>query len=355
MAQFAPRHSDLELLLIVRDVARVVCPEQPERTRQAAYDEARSGAGHSGTPRAYRVAKQLQCSWSQVLKLAFSEERPERTIAVRASHHGSMRMGFVLTKAEADRALNLISTRLGTKSLSIQQYDEERELIAKQNENAWLHKSGGFGATWIPSSQELTAQAGTWNKALTQAGLEVAPQPRGRAYPSTRAIRDFIEDYGFVPPLYVLLDYQAKRNLSTQRIYPYLAWLTEIEKEWRAESRWFPSLLPVRHMPSSWKTYPITTPEDGYSQRLIYNLTLEDCERDMIRALDLAGSRTLTQRLYRRLATPNHLMGAATMARVLERTNGLSWSAYRSQLMLQRAKHNRAKSASVERVNGPCA
>jgi hypothetical protein len=66
----APRHTPLELLAIVREVAAVAAPVQPMKTTQAAWDSSRADAGHPDAPRARSICDRLGVPWPRLLAIA---------------------------------------------------------------------------------------------------------------------------------------------------------------------------------------------------------------------------------------------------------------------------------------------
>lgn len=341
MSRFTRRFSDQELLAIVRRVSSSASPEKPEAITQRAYDAARVTAGEEGTPRADRIAAQLESSWSEVLRLALRVDNPEQILGARSAP----RTRGKLTEAEVIHYLKRVSESLGVESLSEHDYAAERQRIINRDSARWLH--GGAQAELVPTAATIIAVVGSWDRATRLAGLQPAKSGKLPTYPLESALDDFIADYGWVPRHQHLLAYQARRNLSTPN--PPQRWEVWIRRQLRSGPA--SQRKPRRRLkrgekpPAGWEEQEITPAPKGYLTLRRSSrdpITVSECEQSLERALELAEGERLTQRLYIRLAKENGLASLSSIQDALAREGSdLTWGKLRDRVISERSRRRR--------------
>lgn len=339
VSRFDVKHSDQELLAIVRAVTESVDPVSPEKITQASYDAARARAEVADTPRAYRIAKRLKCSWKEVLRLAHTAKNSDQIMGARSPD----RVRKVLTKAEITHYLQRIAKDLDTAVIGVRDYDSRREELIQADNRRYTHRAGL--EELMPSSQTIIKTAGTWEQALTWAGLKAREPARDPAYPAEQALDDFIADHGFAPTRKMLLEYQKRRGVATT-VFP------KPFRDWREQqltggiANRHGKVKEITHpaqAPENWDETDLTPVPPGYLRLQPTKFTLEMCERDLRKALDLAGARRLTQDLYQRLAKTHGLAAMATIQYV-GRAQGLTWGEIRDKVIATRAQRPRHQS-----------
>lgn len=333
MSRFDVKHSDQELLAVVRTVTRHVSPDDPETVTQAAYDSARTPAGYADTPRAYRIAKRLSSTWEQVLHLAHAAGNPDHIVGARAR----TRVRNVLTKAEITHYLQKAAAAIGTKELGTRDYENHRDKVVAADNRRYRHRQGLEDL--MPTAQMIVAFAGSWENALAWAGLQAKVGAKDPFYPAENALDDFIADYGFAPTQKMLLAYQRKRGLVTSQMPKgYRAWRdNELTRGIASRHGKVAVITHVAQAPDGWdRTTPSPAP-DGYLKLKLDRYTLDDCERDIETALDLAKGRRLTQDLYQRLAK-THGLAAMSTVQAVGNHRGLTWAQIRDRVIARRAR-----------------
>ncbi len=343
MSRFARRFSDQELLAIVADVARSASPQDPSTTTQAAYDQARDAAGHKDTPRAYRIAERLGCSWQEVLRLSLSSADSDKILGRRQGKRQYKQAP--LTKAIIASSLQRVAKQRRRRKLKQNDYDQVREEILRQDNDRWRH--GGQQQELMPSSAAIVQTTGSWNKAVEIAGLEPAEREPTPTYPLEDAFDDFIEDFGVAPNRPGLNAYQHRRGLATSsgRERNYTDWAAEQLRTGKA-SRHQGVAPPTQRTrsPRDLQTRPIKPAPDGY---LVFRprknqATVDDCKRSIAEALGLADGERLTQDLYQRLSKEHGLYALATIQVIAKRQDPpLTWGQLRDQVIAERARQTR--------------
>lgn len=344
MNRFAPMFSDQELLVTVRDVARHAAPDDPLAVTQNAYDKAREPAGYEGTPKAQRIASRWRRSWKDCVALALDPGDGARAIA--ASKGSGLRK--VMTQAEVTTAVTLVAERLGVAELSIRDYDTERDRLVREDADRWRSGAGLGGV--LPTAESIVSYAGTWEQALEPAGLKAARRANLPAYPTERALFDFIADHGFAPPRRTLLEYQSRRRLATQfRGGAWVPWVTEQLARGPAATRDAPVIGAARDVPATWRDEPDTPPPPGYAPKRPVRVEMADCERDMLRALQYTEGQNLTEHLYQMVSPGLGLIGYSSMARTVKRERDITWGTFRDEMVAQRAKQARRQKRRARR------
>lgn len=106
----APRHTPLELLALVREVAALAAQAGPEKATQAAWDSSRADAGHSDAPRARSICDRLGVSWPRLLRITHGNpDNALRALGNLAADKG--RKGHTLPRVAV--ALRQAALRLG--------------------------------------------------------------------------------------------------------------------------------------------------------------------------------------------------------------------------------------------------
>lgn len=333
MSRFDVKHSDQELLAVVRAVTRHISPDDPETVSQAAYDSGRAAAGYAGTPRAYRIAKRLSSTWEQVLHLAHIAGNPDHIVGARAR----TRVRNVLTKAEITHYLQTAAAAVGTTELGTRDYENHRDTVVEADNRRYRHRQGL--EELMPTAQMIVSFAGTWENALAWAGLQAKVGAKDPFYPAENALDDFIADHGFAPTLKMLLAYQRKRGLVTTRIpNGYRAWRdNELAHGLASRHAKVTAITHVAQAPDGWDRVTASPAPDGYLKLKPDRYTLDDCERDIETALDLVKGRRLTQDLYQRLAK-THDLAAMSSIQKIGKPHGLTWGQIRDRVIARRAR-----------------
>lgn len=159
----------LVLLDLVRGVAETSGSLDPQAVSQRAWDAARDGVGETALP-ARRIAALLCLPWAKVLALAFMDE-PGRSIAL--GHALGEEEQDWLTPEYADFVLRLVARRLGKRTVSPREYMRERRSLLASDGAHWLHGRRLI----LPNVEQLRLATGSWDAALTAAGLEDSHSP----------------------------------------------------------------------------------------------------------------------------------------------------------------------------------
>ena len=332
--RFAPGRSDQELLAIVRQVARAIEADEPLGISQSTYDKARSEAGLSQSPKAFRIARRLKLSWPEVLKVALESKNPGQELSAKSK----LRVRDDLTKAEVVHYLKLVAKHLGVDELSRGDYDEGRIELVRAD--ARKHSAGQ--GVLIPTGQMIVSTAKTWENALAWAGLHLSKKSSRTMYPAEKAIDDFIEDFGFLPSLRQLNRYQTIRGLATSGIPTgshFVAWRNEQMASGLA-SRHGDLPEPRGGRRTDLDPAKISPAPAGYSKRGGEPATIERARRDIGIALDLTGG-NLTQRDYVHLVPRHGLLSLNGVQAAGKRAGGLTWGQIRDQVIEERSKGGR--------------
>lgn len=171
MPPFQPKHSDLELLEIVRAVSVVADPDSPATVSQTTWDESRAKAGHPDAPLARTIsADRFGVPWPRVLRIAHGNlDDALRALGNAAADKG--RKGVTLPRIAT--ALRQVATRLDKPGINRREYKDGRESII-------LTSRGPARTAARRSLPELTQvetvlkqNEMSWEAGLVFAGLEV--------------------------------------------------------------------------------------------------------------------------------------------------------------------------------------
>ena len=165
--------NDLALLDAVYEVAAVANPADPLRTSQRAFDDTRTRSlFHPGLPRAKRIAERLGMPWRDVLTVAHAhDDERGRLLAAKTGRERPVKW---VTPENAASSLAIIARRLNTNSLTQGQYRREREQMLADDAKRWIHGR----QLRVPSAAQVVDAVGSWDAALSAAGLQPAPTRR---------------------------------------------------------------------------------------------------------------------------------------------------------------------------------
>ena len=354
VSRFAQKFTDQELVQIVSAVATHVRPDDPSSVTQVAYDAGRAPAGFEDSPRAYRIAKRFGCSWKEALRLSVLAPNPEQVLGIRSYD----RVRNVLTKDEVAHYIQVVAKMLKTDRLSIKEYDESRERLTEDDKRRYLHKQGLSNI--MPTSQTIVSQAGSWDEALSWAGLRPRMKESVPPYPCERALDDFIADYGWAPTRGIFAAYQKRRGVRTTAIEPdFRTWrANELDHGLASRHGKVRRLNYTWQAPADWNAKEPTPVPDGYLRLLSKEIDIEFCRADFDKALDFADGQKLTQDLYQRLATTHGLAKVSSIQKVGKQNGGLSWGDLRDEAVARRSRKPReqgrvaGQSAGLRRESG---
>jgi hypothetical protein len=168
-----PRNN-LTLLDAVAEVAGLANPTSPRTVSQRAFDEARlRSLFYPGLPRAKNIAKRLKMTWPDVLTVAhaWGDERG-RLYAAKTREPAAK----WVTPENAASALAVVAKRLNADSLTKGEYRREREKMLANDAKRWMHG----GQLRMPSEKQVVGVHGSWDAALSAAGLQSTTQREGK-------------------------------------------------------------------------------------------------------------------------------------------------------------------------------
>jgi hypothetical protein len=158
--------TDRTLLDAVEEVASIADPTSPRTVSQRAFDEARSQSFlYPGLPRAKRIAERLGLKWAEVLEVAYSHGDKQNSLLY---HKRKGSQAKWVTPENAAAALAVAARRLNKDSLTADEYRREREKMLAADAKRWMHG----GQLRLPTEQQVSSVAGSWEKALRAAGLK---------------------------------------------------------------------------------------------------------------------------------------------------------------------------------------
>ncbi|HUN79782.1 MAG TPA: hypothetical protein VMU32_12720 [Solirubrobacteraceae bacterium] len=209
--------NDLALLDAVYEVAAIANPTDPLRTSQRAFDDARARSlFHPDLPRAKRIAERLGMPWRDVLTVArVHDDERGRLLAAKT---GRTRPAKWVTPENAASALAIIARRLNTNSLTQGQYRRERENMLADDAKRWMHGR----QLRVPSAAQIVDALGSWDAALSAAGLQATPAdrkhgPRWTQGTCVEAVARYLTQAGKHPTSGDYADWAAKhRNAPSQ-------------------------------------------------------------------------------------------------------------------------------------------
>lgn len=290
----------LMLLQGVHEVSLLADPSAPTEVSQRAFDAARAGSAFPDLPPARNIARLLGVGWGEVLGLAHEPEE------VRAHRLGRKRPSAELVWLDDGYvafALRAVALRLGTRSLSLAQYDAERQRMLAADRVRWLHGR----ALSLPNGDQVITRVGSWPKALRLAGLERSPAGKGQQGPPVPTLVDLLErfhaHYKAEPRRAELLAFAAGNGIQHPRVSR--AGHAEGLAAWRAKRA--AEGLPAPAPPAPMSERPDHSRDVGAARpgelRRAKRRSAEDCIAWMRRYLEglPAGARS-TQRSYREWA-----------------------------------------------------
>jgi hypothetical protein len=155
----------LALLQVVREVAEQADADEPENVSTRAWDDARARTNdHADAPAARRICEFVGLPWPKVRELAFMPPRGRR---IGLGHALNEKEGGWLTPEYSDFVLRLIARRLRRDTLTPGQYRRERTAMLRAHGSRTTHG----GQLRLPTEEQVSAVAGSWDQALTHAGL----------------------------------------------------------------------------------------------------------------------------------------------------------------------------------------
>ena len=222
----ASEFEPLALLQIVRQVAESSDGDDPRQMSTRAWDLARVRSERFlDAPAARRVCEHLRLPWERVRELAFM-----------AGHGQRVALGHALGDAESDSftgeycsfALKLIARRQGVRTLTPGQYRAGGHAFARDGRGRRIP---------LPSAEQIERIAGSWDKALCEAGL--APrhgvggqQARVGPVPIVEVLDRCYEHHGTEPTLLELVLFAKANRIPfprKERGRPYSSYV----KEWK--------------------------------------------------------------------------------------------------------------------------
>jgi hypothetical protein len=293
-----------EFLIIegVRQVSEVASPGAPVHAPQRAFDEARALSSFPDLPSARNIARSLGVSWAEVLALAHEPTSVQSQRLGRKT--GARKNEDYLSAEHVAFVLRLVARRLGVTTLSLSEYSTERAVMLRDDRSRFLHG----GQLILPNEEQIRTFAGSWEKALAAADLEVSRGRRGealrqrrmRAPPLTDLMERFYAHYGVQPVCIDLvvfargngIPYPSMRNPSFNQA------LAEWKKRRREQG------LPVPSAPPPPSERPDYTRDVGAAlpgeRRRGKRHEIETCIAWMCRYLDELPARSrATRRSYR--------------------------------------------------------
>ena len=172
------------LLDLVGELVRIVDQHDPQSVSQRRFnDEAGKHERFSILPRAQSICRILRQSWHGVVELSLldSAERV-KTLAMRLRAEEAS----WLTHEQGEFAIRLICRRLGgIVAVSRSEYRRERERLIGS-----AGRGGAELAEVLPTENQILALFGSWNDALTSAGVALPPgsTPERRIFRGTSVI-----------------------------------------------------------------------------------------------------------------------------------------------------------------------
>lgn len=344
--RFGRRFDNLTLCEIVRAVCAYVAATtvpmiEPTQTTQAAYDAARAPAGYAGTPRAYRIVEQLGLPWTRLVAAAFSSDASLRQQLIAAARSERR----ILTLAEVADALQLVSRRLGVKTLRREQYAEQQQTLAAEQARHWLH---GQYVTRLPTLEQIDWTFG-WAAALKAAELETPPTTSERGLPHAEAVEMFLKDLGYLPgSIHVLWAYGKAKGIAIadhnaeggHSIAPALA---TVRKQWQQLGRWVPPRPARGPERPPWNVQPID--DARLVQRKNRSWSIDDCRASLLTALRELKSADLKQRQYRAHAKGRRDLVPPSRITAIASQHGTTFSKLRQEAIRIRLQEQLAEAA----------
>jgi len=208
--------------------------EAAQALTQRRFDAARlRHAEFTNLPPARRICERLGVSWAVVLRLAAmsSAARPIGYMhAVNRRDQEWLTLDYVLF------TLRLVAARVGRRTLSPAVYGAERLRMLAEDRGRWMHG----GQLRLPSEHQVVAVAGSWDRALADAGLAArlkVGQKRRTAVPTIADILDrCYEAHGAQPTQRESELFARANGVPYPRREPGRPWSSYL-REWKRERR----------------------------------------------------------------------------------------------------------------------
>lgn len=189
----------LQLLRGVRELSLLVDTAAPEAVSQRAFDAERERRPKpAALPPARRITEQLRLSWRDVLTIAHEPE--ERHAQLLGAKTRTTPADWI-TAEHVRTALQLVAARLDVDSLTAREYRVERAQLLAADRARWRY------GRWLllPDDEQIIGTAGSWDAALSDAGLKTTAQRRPAREQSASKLADlmerFYDHYGVQPSL----------------------------------------------------------------------------------------------------------------------------------------------------------
>jgi len=207
-----PTHTPLQLLDLVREVARVATPDPKGHVTQSAWNTARDGASASASeaPSAHAICQRLGVSWTRVLAIAHGPAGDAlRQLRVDASDRG--RKGW--TRDDARYALRRASLRLERKELTRSDYQHAREQMISCAPRGAARRIAERSMPTLNQLEEVLAKDHVnWQAALAEADLAAPPPQARRGLNAPDAVALFARHTGKLPASARQLIHWARAN-----------------------------------------------------------------------------------------------------------------------------------------------
>jgi hypothetical protein len=209
---------DLQLLQLVRVVAALADPDDPQSVSQRVWDAARVQlADEAGPTSARSIARSLRRPWPEVVELAHLSKPKQNK---RLGQKGAARAQEWLTIEHVAYVLKLVARRSNKGTITTARYEVERKKMIEANWRYYMHGR----RLRMPTAAQIrtftqreiygaigpgVSKAGTWERALEFAGLGSATGIGSSAVdhrPSSRGRRDLPAPRELPLPLLDLLD-----------------------------------------------------------------------------------------------------------------------------------------------------
>jgi hypothetical protein len=318
------RHNDQELLFLAREIALAAAPENPSAITQTIFNRARLRS-QPDCPEAAYIARRLQCSWSEVLRIAFSYEG--NTFKLLAQRKGI---------TEADRAtcveaLRLVAERLQLPTLRPDDYEKEREAIIGKRRGT--HRASLLKR--LPKAAMIDYHG--WDELLLEAGLSSRSRRKNRqGMPIPDAVELFLQTQGRLPSLRDLIKFSKEHGFSVQEhkeIKPHTQVLRERREK---QGLWTPSRVPKPSQRPPWQiTKASASTAQAFPLARRNYWTLELVREGLQLALkELEPGERLTLPVLRRLAKGNRDIPTASVVGQVAKKHGTTITALRAEALL---------------------
>ena len=202
----------LKLLQCVREIAAIASPAEPEAVTQRAFDAARErSTAHAALPAARQIMEKLGLTWAEVLAVAHAPaEEQAKLLALKDKAPSSTDW---LSEKHLAAVLQIAAGRLGADTVSTNEYRVEREKVLAADRARWMHGR----QLLLPTAEQITRAAGSWDEALRIAGLREQRKPgatrkKTNAPPLADLMERFYDVHGVEPTARALEDCKGQQN-----------------------------------------------------------------------------------------------------------------------------------------------